>query len=390
VDDRDGAGSAGARFGAYDFGLPAGAEARAARLHAASTIVDVIWWGPVAYRSFTPEMDVRLRAMGDGDLDALMRYAQRLPGRMAVAGEFPEFRTVWDASGVTAGHYEVQVGDAHVLLEGISHVDHLLDNLPWLRKALRADDFRRAKREGGHAFYLQCQPTPPISRDFGLVDLAYDGGLRILQLAYNVQDAIAVGCTESSAGGVSRLGASLIARLNDLGVLVDVSHCNHQSVMDACRLSERPVIVSHTGAAGAYPHDRGISDEAAEAVVATGGFIGVVTVPYFLGTGATTMDTMLDHIDHFARLVGPEHLAIATDWPMAGPKWMLEKRRALSLANGFRPEHGNNPTQNLIGFDDYRDFPNITRGLVARGYTDEQIRGILGENFLRVFASVCG
>lgn len=377
-------------FGAYDYGLPADAEARAARLHRESTIVDVIWWGPVTYRSFTPEMDARLRAMSECDLGALMSYAERLPGRLAATGELPAYRAIWDASGVTAGQSEVQVGDARLLLEGVSHCQFLTDRLPWLRKALRAEDFRRAKREGGHAFYLQCQPTPPISRDLGLIDLAHDAGLRVLQLSYNVQDAIAGGCTDRSAGGVSDLGAKLITRLGELGVIVDVAHCNERSVLDACGLSERPVIVSHAASAACYPHDRGISDESALAIAATGGVIGVVTVPFFLGQGESSMETMLDHIDHFVRLVGWQHVAIATDWPMAAPKWLLEKRRALSRANGFRPEHGNIPTQNLVGFDDYRDFPNITRGLVARGHTDEQIRGILGENFLRVFESVCG
>ena len=232
-------------FGAYDYGLSADAEARAARLHAESTIIDVIWWGPVAYRSFTPEMDDRLRAKGDRDLAALMSHAQRLPGRLAVSGSTPNYRAVWDASGVTAGHYEVQVGDPRLLLEDVSHVDYLVDHLPWLRKALRADDFRSAEHDGEHAFYLQCQPTPPISRDLSLIDLAYDAGLRVLQLSYNVQDAIACGCTERSAGGVSELGAKLIARLNDLGVIVDAAALQPADRARRLPALGRPVIVSH-------------------------------------------------------------------------------------------------------------------------------------------------
>jgi len=85
-------------------------------------------------------------------------------------------------------------------------------------------------------------------------------------------------------------------------------------------------------------------------------------------------------------------VAIGTDWPMWYPKAYLP--RALSSAAlvkiGFRDEHNIQPTENLVGFDDYRDFPNITRGLVKRGYSDDQIKGILGENFLRVFEAVCG
>ncbi len=378
-------------WSAYGYGLTPAEEERAARLHAESTIVDAIWWGPVTYRSFTSEMDALLRTGHDRDRDVgtLMNDAQRLPGRLAVAGEFPEYRAVWDESGVTVGHSEVQVGDARLLLEGVSHVDYLVDHLPWLRKALRSRDIREAKATGGHATYLQCQPTPPVSRDLGLIDLAYDAGLRMLQLTYNVQDAVGSGCTESRGGGVTRFGAALISRLNELGIIVDTAHGDQQTILDACRISERPVVVSHTASATRYPHDRGISDESACAIAATGGIIGVVTVPFFLGPGEPSMDTMLDHIDHFSQTVGWQHVAIGTDWPMGPPKWALEKFEEWTTANGFGPEHGIAPTKNLDGFDDYRDFPNITRGLVARGYTDEQIRGILGENFLRVFAEVC-
>jgi membrane dipeptidase len=189
---------------------------------------------------------------------------------------------------------------------------------------------------------------------------------------------------------VTELGAKLIGRLDELGVIVDVAHCSEQTIIDACKLSQRPVVVSHTGAAAQYRHDRGISDGAAQAIAATGGVTGVVAVPFFLGAGESSVETMLDHIDHFVRVAGWEHVAIATDWPMCAPKWTLKEFENWAMTNGFRPEHGIVATQNLVGFDDYRDFPNITRGLVSRGYGDEQVRGILGENFLRVFTEVCG
>jgi membrane dipeptidase len=380
-------------FGTHDFGLSPADEDRARQLHGESTIVDLIWWGPVGYRSYPEECDAELRAAYERDpasVGSLIWLAQRLPGRLAVAGRFPGFRELWDSSGVTAGHFDVQVGDARQLLLGISHVDYLVDHLPWLRKALRAEDVRTAKREGGHALLLQCQPTTPISRDLGLVDLAYDGGLRMLQLSYNVQDLIAVGCTDSSGGGVSRLGERLISRLDDLGVIVDTSHCNEQTVLDACRISQRPVVVSHAGAAAVHPHDRNISDEAALAIAGTGGVVGVVGHSAFVGGAVPSVDSMLDHIDHLVRVIGWDHVAIGTDWPLAAPKWLLEKRKSMIADNGFRPEHGIDPVLNLDGFDDYRDFPTLTRGMVARGYPDEQIRGILGENFLRVFERVGG
>jgi membrane dipeptidase len=379
-------------FGNYGFKLSDELERRSARCHADATIIDIVWWGPNGYRSFTSKMDAELRAayQRHHDVSALMTHAHRMPGRLAVAGQFPEYREHWDASGITAGHSEIHVGDLRVLLEDISYVDYVVDHLPWLQKALRADDFRTAKRTGGHALYMQCQPSSPITADFSVIDLAYDAGLRVLQLSYNVQDAIGTGCTERSAGGVSNLGARLIRRLNNLGVIVDVAHCNAQTALDACRISEQPVIVSHTAAAARFAHDRGILDDVALAVAETGGIVGVVAAPPFLANGSASIETMLDHIDHFAQQVGWEHVSIGTDWPLCAPKWALVEFESWVLAHGFRPEHGIVPTMNLVGFDDYRDFPNITRGLVAHGYTDEQIKGILGENFLRVFQTVCG
>jgi membrane dipeptidase len=100
---------------------------------------------------------------------------------------------------------------------------------------------------------------------------------------------------------------------------------------------------------------------------------------------------MLDHIDYIARRVGWQHVGIGTDWPVQSPlDLVVETVGGLLPEIGFRPEDNIDVTQTLIGFSDYREFPNITRGLVKRGYSDEQIQGILGENFLRVFGQVCG
>jgi membrane dipeptidase len=171
-----------------------------------------------------------------------------------------------------------------------------------------------------------------------------------------------------------------------------VSHCGHLTTLDACRHSTKPVNANHTAAQGVYVHARGKRDEALRAIAATGGVIGVVAVPAFLTDKARpTIDDMLDHIDYIANLVGWQHVAIGTDWPLQAPEELL--RSILSpdnKATGFREQDRLDVTRRLIGFDSCRDLPNITRGLVKRGYGDESIRGILGENALRVFAEVCG
>jgi membrane dipeptidase len=244
------------RFGSFDFGLDSAAEARAATLHEESIVIDQLFWGPANYRLFTDEMVKTIQeseeraAAGEGV--ALSAY--ELPGRRAAAGLFPDYQQAWDDSGITAGHYPMEIGTREHLLRGAAHLSVLLDGLPWLRKAVRAEDIRAAKREGGHAFFLQCQPSEDqISKDLNLLDTAYDIGLRVQQLTYNVMDHVGAGCTDRSGAGLSDYGVRVVRHLNDLGIIVDTAHCSARVTLDACEFSSKPVIATHTAAAAVHP-----------------------------------------------------------------------------------------------------------------------------------------
>ena len=383
-------------FGRYDFGLSAEQQARAARLHRESIICDLLFWGPCTYLSCTPEMERELE-----DLWELHRnpIATSLLGifqaqRRATAGNFPSFKVCWDASGVTAGNRMVDgFSTSEVLLFSFGHNQAMFDTLPWVVKALKAEDIRRAKAEGRHAGWINTQLSRGVDASFPkLIESAHAMGLRMIQLTYNTMTFLGGGCSERTDAGLSTAGAKVIGTMNELGIIVDTGHCGRQTTLDACALSGMPVIASHTAAEAVYRCDRGKSDEEIEAIAATGGLVGLVTNPQFLGPGKSVgMNTWLDHMDHIVDLVGWEHAAIGTDWPMPLPKSILAKAHARFVAeSGWPVKDAGVFTQNLAGFDDYRDFPNLTRGLVQRGYSDQQIKGILGENFLRVFEEVCG
>jgi membrane dipeptidase len=162
--------------------------------------------------------------------------------------------------------------------------------------------------------------------------------------------------------------------------------------MDACRFSKKPVTANHTCAQGVCYHARGKSDECLRAIADTGGVIGIVAVPAFLTDDpCPTIEHMLDHIEYVANLVGWQHVAIGSDWPLQAPRSVLQALfQPANKTIGFRKEHRLDVTVNLKGFDDVRDMPNITRGLLKRGWPEERIKGVLGENALRVFAEVCG
>jgi membrane dipeptidase len=176
--------------------------------------------------------------------------------------------------------------------------------------------------------------------------------------------------------------------MNELGILVDVSHCSDATAVDAARLSAVPIAMTHTAARAVYDHYRWKSDEAIQAV----GERGYVGVPLLGGLRITdaprpTLDHFFEHLDHVVGLVGAEHVGIGTNgdaWPPA----ILEL-----LGEGMKAHYADVDHvswEPFAGFTGFRDWPNLTAGLVARGYSDDEVRGFVGGNFLRVFRDAVG
>jgi len=380
----------------YDFGLSSAQEAHASRLHHECIVFDFLSQhaGANIFSHYSQELQAlfesRLATAGclaDAFLEAIY-----WPYELSLKDESNLIADWYHQSGLTCGTYGIDVHDGSdtVALRLESLVQRYA-TLPWMRYVTNTRGIREAKRQGVVAFYGGCQPTNPLPRDLSLIDRAYAKGLRSLMLTYNLMDNVGVGCTERVDAGLSRFGVRVVERCNGLGIIVDVSHCGHMTTLDACRYSKRPVTANHTAAQSVYRHVRGKRDDALKAVASTGGVIGVVALPSYLTSEVPTIEHMLDHIEYIADLVGWEHVSIGTDWPLQVPESILE--RLLSPANeelGFQVQDAPDVTKRLLGYDDVRDLPNITRGLVRRGYDDSQIRGILGENALRVFEAVCG
>jgi membrane dipeptidase len=317
--------------------------------------------------------------------------------RALLAGEHPAYWEAWDRSGVTVGSYTIgSFGPKGTFTPEQAIVDcaswtRRFDVLERMHKILNAEDIRRAKAAGDHGTILNFQNASAIGGTLDNLDFFYDLGVRIIQLTYNFRNLLGDGCTERDQCGLSRFGVAVVERMNAIGMLVDVSHCGEPTTLDAIRVSDRPVAVTHGVCKAVYDHARGKSDEVLQELAANGGYFGICLVPFFLTADPEpSLDHFLEHVDHAVKIMGAEHVGVASDWDRL-PEPIGKRFGALAEQElGFAPEHGVSGTAYVRGFAHYAEFPNVTAALMAHGYSDDEVRGIMGGNFLRIFEEVCG
>ncbi|OAS24014.1 dipeptidase [Paenibacillus oryzisoli] len=381
--------------GLYPFNLTPEQEERARELHESSIIIDFLFQGPLSPKAIPDAVSEDIREACEPYREDPWTYSA-MPSKiihdMAARGEISEFKDEWYRSGITAGNRQLDVSSVDKILISMGDIQRQFDANDWLVKAVTAEQIRAAKASGLKAGIVTAQETDGLGKNLELLEAMYNFGLRVLQLTYNNQNYIASGCAEEANGGVSKFGMRFISKMNELGILVDTSHCGKQTTLDACRLSTAPVIASHTGVENIYPHMRCKSDEEFKAIAATGGVIGVFAMPWFVhgDPNDTTIEHVLDHMDYLVRLVGVDHVGIGTDWPMSDVAWSLVYfKEHIAPRIGFAKGDGPS-TETVKGLEKYSYFINFTRGLVARGYSDEDVRKMMGENWLCVFEAVCG
>ncbi len=201
-----------------------------------------------------------------------------------------------------------------------------------------------------------------VGTDPALVRVLHRLGVRAMGLTWNERNAIADGAGEADAGGgLTRFGRALVGEMNRLGMIVDVSHLCARSFWDVLATSRRPVIASHSNARAVCDHVRNLDDAQIRALAEAGGVMGMNFYADFLDHDPARADIarVCDHIDHICDLVGPEHVGLGSDF------------------DGIQRA----PT----GLGDVSRLPALTEALLARGYGEAALAGILGGNFLRVF-----
>ncbi len=249
-------------------------------------------------------------------------------------------------------------------------------------------DFDRVREAGKVGVLIGVQNSDHFETPDD-VDFFHGLGQRVSQLTYNARNRIGNGSTERVDGGISDFGVTVIERMNRVGMAVDVSHSGDRTTLDACEISSRPVLFTHSNSrvlSGGHPRTK--TDEAIRAMAATGGVMGITGVRMFVrDREPTTVEHFLDHVDHVRDLVGIEHVGIGSDVDLHGYDDLPEAQNAALRAN-YKGSYAFREKIDIEGIDHPKRMFDVAEGLIRRGYTDEHVRRVLGGNFRRVLGEI--
>lgn len=241
-----------------------------------------------------------------------------------------------------------------------------------------------AVADGKIALLLALEGCEPVGTDVELFTAFFRLGVRMASLTHFGRTGLADGSAEEGAGSrLTRAGIEAIAAMESLGMVVDVSHLSRAGTDHVLELATRPVIASHSSSRALRDHHRNLPDEQLKGIGASGGVVGINLLGAFIDPVAPTIDGAIDHIEHVAETAGIDHVGLGPDFiseyfdtRYPGESLIMEGLDARSVLEGTTGSS--------------RDLPLITEELVRRGFSEGDIRKILGENFLRVFRGIMG
>ena len=251
-----------------------------------------------------------------------------------------------------------------------------------------AADFERAKRTGKIGLMAGIQNAEHF-RNRRDVDTFFALGQRITQLTYNSRNLIGNGSTERRDEGISDFGVGIIEQMNTIGMAIDVSHCGDRTTLDAFELSKQPVLITHSNARALVDnHPRCKSDEAIRACGKAGSVMGITGVRNFVtAVEPTTVNSVVDHFDYLKKLIGIEHIGVGSDMDLDGYD-DLEPAALQSLKAGYKDSYRFRDKIDIEGLDHPKRMFDLTEAMIRRGYSDAEIKAILGGNFIRVLTAI--
>ncbi|MCU1337055.1 MAG: putative dipeptidase [Bryobacterales bacterium] len=279
-------------------------------------------------------------------------------------------------SGITVFHPAVGYVEGDIYAQSSADIngwDAFIDAHPeYFIRVCCPEDVPRAKAEGKIAIIVGQQNSNHF-RTVDDVNAFYKLGQRVSQLTYH-DNPLGGGSNDPADKGLTPYGEQVLARMNQLGMAADISHCGDRTTLDVIEASTKPVLVTHSNCRALVPRSaRCKTDAAIRKLAEKGGVMGVTLVRLFVGTGSSvTIENALDHIDHLAKLAGVEHVGLGTDVDLDG--------RDMAIAPKKKSD--------LDGIQYARKVFDLTEGLVRRKYSKDDIKLILGGNFQRVLTDI--
>ncbi len=304
-------------------------------------------------------------------------------------------------SGITAVNSTVSaLGDATTAFEGtvtnIGAWEHELQRSPDVFTKVRTvADIRRAKAERKVGIILGFQDTTPIWDRPERLDLFHRFGVRIVQLTYNGSNLVGDGCLVPEDRGLKPYGRDLIARMNALGILVDVSHTGWETSMQALTASSRPIAATHSGAAAVTNVPRNKPDRFLRALAGKGGVVGIFLMPFLRAQGQPGAEDFVRHVTHCVNVCGEEHVGVGSDnsiTPLdltpAFRKVHADFVAARRKAGISAPGEDENVFNYVPDFNTPRRMEQVADALSKAGHGSARIEKILGGNWMRLLGDV--
>lgn len=298
-------------------------------------------------------------------------------------------------SGVTA--VKSTLGGANGTFEearaDIDAAEQLMDKRADLFLKVRTyGDLERAQQQHKVGVIYSFEAASMLEDKVERIGLFRNLGIRVMQLTYNRRSPFGVGCLDGDVGGLTELGRQAVAKMNQVGVALDLSHSNTRTIAEGIAASKKPPIISHGGCRTIYMHPRNIEDREMKALASKGGVMGIYMLPFLTASPRQpTLDDYMRHMEHALKTCGEDHVGVGSDVPfrpvtekdLEGLRSLVEQRKAagVSAPGEDRPPY-------IPELNTPRKMEIIADSLLKRGYTGRIAEKVLGTNFRRVFEEI--
>jgi membrane dipeptidase len=316
-------------------------------------------------------------------------------GRLRMEDNQNEVSTAIRGSGVTAVKATLggAIGDFAAAVADIASADLLIEKRADLFLHIRtAADFDRARAEKKLGVIYSFESAAMLEDKVERVEVFRGLGVRVMQLSYNRKTPLGAGCLDGDADGLTDLGRQAIAKMNELGVALDLSHSNAKTTADGIAASIRPPLITHAGCRAVYQHPRNKEDRELKALADKGGVVGIYMLPYLTPSPKQPMlEDYLKHLEHALKVCGEDHVGIGSDVSfftvdaraLEDMKKAAEKRKA----DGIAAPGEDRPTY-IPDLNTPRKMELIAHALLKRGHKSGVVEKVLGSNFKRVFGEI--